>query len=186
MSIPEELRARIVELDIALNLQRELPRKLERDKSLVQRRLNAFLDPVAGLPLEISSEISVQSLAPFPKPGTLHTPMLFLNVCHAWSDIALATPTLWAGVHIVFPCARGFKEGLTVWLECARNRPLSVLLEGVFDHDIVSIIWGHGQELQHLEICDVRAKTRSRTFGARESRAAVAGALNTHNSWPGR
>ncbi|KAJ7302182.1 hypothetical protein DFH08DRAFT_76086 [Mycena albidolilacea] len=54
-----------------------------------------------------------------------------------------------------FPVHSGFKEGLTVWLERARNRPLSVLLEGVFDHGVFSIIWGHGQ---HLEICDVEGQ----------------------------
>ncbi|KAJ7853706.1 hypothetical protein B0H14DRAFT_3653704, partial [Mycena olivaceomarginata] len=93
---------RIAKLDTEIESQKELLKKLERDKSLAQRQLNAARDPVARLPLEISSEIFVQSLAPFPEPGALHAPML-RNICNAWSDIALSTPELWAAIHINFP-----------------------------------------------------------------------------------
>ncbi|KAJ6558198.1 hypothetical protein B0H19DRAFT_1235139 [Mycena capillaripes] len=64
----EELRARIVKLSEEINLQKELLRKLERDKSLVQRQLNVSLDPMARLPLEISSEILLECLPPLPEP----------------------------------------------------------------------------------------------------------------------
>ncbi|KAJ7360801.1 hypothetical protein DFH08DRAFT_931128 [Mycena albidolilacea] len=80
--------------------------------------------------------------------------MLLLNICHAWSDIAIATPALWTAIHIIFPCASGVKDVLPIWLERSRNRPLSVLLEGKFDQDVVSVIWRHGQQLRHLEICE--------------------------------
>ncbi|KAJ7902854.1 hypothetical protein B0H14DRAFT_2329532, partial [Mycena olivaceomarginata] len=96
----DQLRTRISDLDTEIDLQKRLLRKLEDDKRIAQRQLNAVLnavlDPVARLPLEISSEIFLQSLdAPFPQRGALHTPMLLLSICSAWTDIALATPALW-------------------------------------------------------------------------------------------
>ncbi|KAJ7328970.1 hypothetical protein DFH08DRAFT_654486, partial [Mycena albidolilacea] len=94
---------RIAKIDTEIELQKEPLKKLERDKSLAQRQLNAARDPVARLSLEISSEIFVQTLAPFPEPGALHAPMLLRNICNAWSDIALSTPELWAAIHINFP-----------------------------------------------------------------------------------
>jgi hypothetical protein len=149
MSLPE-LRAHILKLDTEIGLQRELLRKLERDKSIAQRQINAVLDPMARLPFEISSEIFLETLDLCPEPKALHAPMLLLNICHSWSDIALSKPALWAAINI--PCARGLKEILPIWLERAQNRPLSVLLEGKFDQDVVSVIWGHGRQLKHLEI----------------------------------
>ncbi|KAJ7301841.1 hypothetical protein DFH08DRAFT_794879 [Mycena albidolilacea] len=153
-----ELRAHIAKLDTEIDLQRELLKKLERDRSLTQRRLNSILDPLALLPLEISSEIFLQTLAPFPEPGILHAPMLLLNICNAWTNIALATPALWDAIHIVFPCARDLEKILPIWLERAQHRPLSVSLRGTFTHDVVDIIWAQGQRLKHLEISEPLAQ----------------------------
>ncbi|KAJ7302070.1 hypothetical protein DFH08DRAFT_723533, partial [Mycena albidolilacea] len=96
-SVEDELRARIVELDTEIRRQRdsEVLKDLECDRSLVRRQLNARIDPVARLPVEISSEIFIQSLPPFPQPGAIHIPMLLLNICNTWRDIALSTPSFW-------------------------------------------------------------------------------------------
>ncbi|KAJ7640371.1 hypothetical protein DFH06DRAFT_1000707, partial [Mycena polygramma] len=131
MSGVEKLRARVAELATEIDLQKELLKTLEKDKSLVQRELNAALDPVARLPLEISSEIFLQSLSAFPerKPSVEDAPMLLLRICHAWRDIALFTPELWTGIQITFPNdAPGFKKGVQAWLDHASNRPLSISL----------------------------------------------------------
>ncbi|KAJ7302355.1 hypothetical protein DFH08DRAFT_945691 [Mycena albidolilacea] len=150
----DQLRMRISDLQTEIDLQRKLLRKLEDDKILAQRQLNAVLDPVARLPLEISSEIFLQSLdAPFPEPGALHISMLLLSICSAWTDIALATPALWVASHITFPCALGLKKLLPIRFKRAHNRSLSVSLSGVpFDQDVLSVIWKHGQQLQHFEM----------------------------------
>ncbi|KAJ7640358.1 hypothetical protein DFH06DRAFT_1301955 [Mycena polygramma] len=50
----EELRANIAKLSTEIDLQKQLLKNLERDKNVMQRQLNAVLDPVARLPLEIS------------------------------------------------------------------------------------------------------------------------------------
>ncbi|KAJ6510560.1 hypothetical protein C8R45DRAFT_964505 [Mycena sanguinolenta] len=111
---------------------------------------------MARLPLEISSEIFLQSIPPFPKHGAHRVPMLLLNVCNAWTEIALSTPAIWAAIHVAFPRARGLKNILPIWFDRARNHPLSVSLQVAegFGEDVVPILSRHGQQLRHLELRD--------------------------------
>ncbi|KAF7328766.1 F-box domain-containing protein [Mycena venus] len=155
----QQLHARIEKLSSEIELQKELLKTLEREKLLVQRQLNAVLDPVARLPVEISSEIFLRSLSPFPKPNPRHSPILLLNICNAWTNIALSTPALWTAIAIVFPCGPRFKELLNIWLHRAGNRPLSISLRGeTEDADIadavVEIVCQHGHKLRHLQISE--------------------------------
>jgi hypothetical protein len=159
----EQVRARIAKLETEIDLQKEVLRNLENDKRLAQRYLNTILDPLARLPLEISSEIFLQTLdTPFPEPGALRVPMLLLSICHAWTDIALSTSALWATIDIFFSGTQGLKELLPIWFGRAQNRPLSISLSGGrFDQDITSVIWSHRQRLKHLEIADVDGDVQS-------------------------
>ncbi|KAJ7482151.1 hypothetical protein B0H11DRAFT_2193269 [Mycena galericulata] len=149
----EELQARIKKISVDIERQKKILKDLEQNKSLVQRQLNAARDPVARLPLEISSEIFIQCLPSFPEPGAHHLPMVLLNVCNAWTDIALTAPALWEAIRVVYPRAKGFPQLLTIWLQRACNRPLSVYLTNAFQQGVVPIIWQHSQRLKHLEIC---------------------------------
>ncbi|KAJ6483846.1 hypothetical protein C8R47DRAFT_936623, partial [Mycena vitilis] len=93
----------IAKLSTEIDIQKELLKRLEHDKSLVQRDLNAVVDPVARLPPEISSEIFLQSLPSLPEPTARdHSPVLLLIICSIWTDIALSTPALWADIYLVF------------------------------------------------------------------------------------
>ncbi|KAJ6510719.1 hypothetical protein C8R45DRAFT_1161623 [Mycena sanguinolenta] len=152
----QELRQRIAELSDQIDLHKKLLKGLERDKILVQRQLNGVLDPIAGLPLEISSGIFLQSLPPFPIPGASHVPMLLLNICSTWSTIARSTPDLWKGIQIEFPCTEDLRELLPIWFQRARNRPLSVLLRGDLsgrcNPSVFAVIRRHGARLKHLEL----------------------------------
>ncbi|KAJ7453688.1 hypothetical protein B0H11DRAFT_1820376, partial [Mycena galericulata] len=100
----EELQVQALIEDISANIERqeEVLRQLRHSKCAAHRRLNAIRDPVARLPLEISSSILVNCLENdrFPKPGARHAPMLLLNVCGAWTNIALSTPKLWTRIHL--------------------------------------------------------------------------------------
>ncbi|KAF7361385.1 hypothetical protein MSAN_01171300 [Mycena sanguinolenta] len=109
---------------------------------------------MARLPLEISSEIFLQSLPFFPEPGVHRVPMLFLAICNAWAQIVLSTPALWAAIHISFPCARAWKDMIPIWLQRARSQPLSVSLQVAkgFDEDVLLILREHGHQLKHLEL----------------------------------
>ncbi|KAJ7509531.1 hypothetical protein B0H11DRAFT_2269964 [Mycena galericulata] len=151
-----ELEARIEKLSADIARQKEILTDLEKSKSLVQRQLNAVRDPMARLPLEISSDIFFRCLPPFPQHGVQHFPMLFLNICNAWTDIALSIPALWASIRIIFPRAKKFPELLTTWLQRAHNHPLSVSLFNTSDdsHGVAPIIWQYGWRLKHLELCN--------------------------------
>ncbi|KAJ7646058.1 hypothetical protein DFH06DRAFT_1476633 [Mycena polygramma] len=151
----KSLRARIAQIAAEIDLQKKLLNQLEHDKSQVQHQLNAVLDPMARLPVELSSEIFLQSLPSLPEPGAPQ-PLLLLNICHAWTDIALFTPAIWADIHIPSPCTVGFTAVLPIWFRRARTRPLSIFLRlhrAEIDPDVAAIIWGHSQQLKHLEIC---------------------------------
>ncbi|KAJ7748799.1 hypothetical protein DFH07DRAFT_561280 [Mycena maculata] len=119
----------------------------------LQKEVLTVHDPLARLPLEISSEIFLQCLPPLPEPGARHVPMLFLNICTAWTTIALSTPALWAAIHIIFPRHIDFKEVLKTWLQRAHNSPLSVSIHGSFNNDIAAIISQYSQQLKNLHIC---------------------------------
>ncbi|KAJ7453591.1 hypothetical protein B0H11DRAFT_1820259, partial [Mycena galericulata] len=96
----EELQARIKKLSTNIKRQKKILKDLEQSKSLVQRQLNAARDPVERLPLEISSEIFIQCLPSLLEPGAHHLPMILLNVCNAWTDIAISTPVLWEAIRV--------------------------------------------------------------------------------------
>ncbi|KAJ7458009.1 hypothetical protein B0H11DRAFT_2286787 [Mycena galericulata] len=129
-------------------------KNLERSKILIQRQLNSVRDPVARLPLEISSEIFIQCLPPLPLPPGAHdVPMLLLNICSAWTDIALSTPALWAAIFISCPCTEDFEQFVKTWLQRSRKHPSSVRLSGHFEEGAAPIIRLFGQQLKHLEVC---------------------------------
>ncbi|KAJ6477566.1 hypothetical protein C8R45DRAFT_906445, partial [Mycena sanguinolenta] len=121
----QELRARIVQLESEIERQKNLLYKLEKDKTVALRQLNAALDPVARLPFEISSEIFLQSLPTSPSE-VRNGPVVLLGICNAWNAVALATPTLWTTVRIHFPCGDDFAKVLPIWFGRARGRPLSI------------------------------------------------------------
>ncbi|KAK6992562.1 hypothetical protein R3P38DRAFT_3289557 [Favolaschia claudopus] len=95
---------------------------------------------VSELPFEISSEIFSLCLPtfssefraptifcqfppPIPSPARDQAPLLFLNICKAWSEIALSSPGLWTDI-------QNFNtsdlRGLERWLDRAAGRPLSL------------------------------------------------------------
>ncbi|KAJ7641640.1 hypothetical protein FB45DRAFT_1125592, partial [Roridomyces roridus] len=102
---------------------------LEKSKRLLQRQLNALRDPVARLPLEISSDIFALCI-PLSFGFSLGrladaAPVLLLRVCNTWTDIALATPALWATIDITFPCrGTGVEAVLGKWLQRSGTHPL--------------------------------------------------------------
>ncbi|KAJ7762027.1 hypothetical protein DFH07DRAFT_918081 [Mycena maculata] len=148
----EELQARIEEISVDIERQKESLRNLESSKSLLQRQLNSILDPVARLPLEISSEIFVRCLPSLPEAGAVDIPMLLLNICNSWSRIAISTPALWVAIRVESPRATGLRKGLQIWLQRARHRPLSLSFGGCFDDEVATVVRQHTQQLKNLEV----------------------------------
>ncbi|KAJ6516807.1 hypothetical protein C8R47DRAFT_405345 [Mycena vitilis] len=141
-------------------MQRELLKKMEEERSLLQRQLNVGQDPIARLPLEISSSIFVWCLPvdSHIRPWAGRAPMLLLNICNAWTKIALSTPALWAAIQIFFDAASTPSECLVeilpLWFQRARNHPLSISLCETYDPDpaVAGIIWQQAPQMKHLEI----------------------------------
>ncbi|KAK7028384.1 hypothetical protein R3P38DRAFT_2935801 [Favolaschia claudopus] len=124
----------------------------EQDQSLVQQQLAAN-DLMGRLPFEISAQIFIHCLPGKQKDRTAsleHAPLLLLNICNAWTDIAKSTPLLWCTIHIEFPRPVSFKELLEAWFIRARNYPLTVSLRGQCHPHIAVVIWNHSHRLEHL------------------------------------
>ncbi|KAF7348095.1 F-box domain-containing protein [Mycena sanguinolenta] len=121
------LQARIDELSLAIERQKQVLLDLEKSRSHARCELNAILDPMARLPVEISSDIFVWCLPDSPRPHSGQAPLLFLRICHRWSDIAIATPTLWTSIS-----CPSLADGadLDIWLQRAGDLPLSISLHG--------------------------------------------------------
>ncbi|KAJ7727243.1 hypothetical protein B0H16DRAFT_1894538 [Mycena metata] len=143
-----ELEARIAQISSDIALQQEVLKNLERKKSADQRQLNAIRDPVARLPLEISSEIFLGCLTSQRKPGAHVAPLLFLNICNAWTDIALSTPAMWDTIELYFPGA----DCLRSWLPRAGKRMLTIALDRGLDHSVAAILHQHATQLKHLTL----------------------------------
>jgi hypothetical protein len=95
----KELQQRIDDLSADIIWAKQLLKDLENDKRAVQRQLNSASDLIARLPLEISSEIFMECLdVPCPSSGAHCAPLFLMNICRNWTDIALATPAIWAAV----------------------------------------------------------------------------------------
>ncbi|KAJ7649842.1 hypothetical protein FB45DRAFT_886138 [Roridomyces roridus] len=153
-STTQELETRLAEISLDIERQKEVQEGLERNKKLVQRQLNALRDPVARLPLELSSEIFLQCLSQWhnPRPGAHSAPMLFLNICTAWTNIAVSLPALWDTIVIHLPCATGFEEGLDRWLRRAGGRSLHISLHGTIEPDVAACIWRYAASMKSLDI----------------------------------
>ncbi|KAJ6525041.1 hypothetical protein DFH09DRAFT_1372016 [Mycena vulgaris] len=152
----EEIQRRIDELSANIVRQKVVLKQLETRKGAAQRQLNAIRDPVARLPFEISSEIFIRCLPSRPKPRGRYIPMLFLDICNAWADIAISTPALWASIHMEDSVVyRASLPTLYAWLKRSGTRPLSISLPKCGLHiDVASAIGSCVDRLQNLAMYD--------------------------------
>ncbi|KAF8215149.1 hypothetical protein K438DRAFT_2008597 [Mycena galopus ATCC 62051] len=158
-----ELRKRIEELSVAIERQKEILRDLEVRRSDARRDLNVIYDPMARLPLEISSAIFEGCLPEpepelyehcYPSPNCDTAPMIFLRVCRLWSAITLATPSLWAVVHFDFRSSDpspDSRKHFELWLNRTGNHPLGLSLNGD-STDTATAIEQHAHQLRILQL----------------------------------
>ncbi|KAJ7649965.1 hypothetical protein FB45DRAFT_1075833 [Roridomyces roridus] len=81
-----QIEAEIAQISLEIERQKDVLRKLESSKNVLQQQLNAIRDPIARLPLDISSDIFLQCLPPrsvypreYPRPQAHDAPLLLLN-----------------------------------------------------------------------------------------------------------
>ncbi|KAJ7160300.1 hypothetical protein C8R46DRAFT_1107698 [Mycena filopes] len=148
------LRARIDKLSATIETHKQILRTLESSRSDARRELNAILDPMARLPLEIASEILLDAISNPPVPHPSAGPLLFLSVSHLWQNIALSTPSLWASLRLnSVPRGKLFAQGCEAWISRARTLPLSLSLRGSLGRRICAVIKQNADQLRNLDIC---------------------------------
>ncbi|KAJ7506862.1 hypothetical protein B0H11DRAFT_245434 [Mycena galericulata] len=126
-----EIHERINKLSSEIARQRDILRDLENQKSAAQGELNTILDPMSRLPLEISSDIMLRCFPTTPKVDPHAAPMIFLDICRSWSNIALATPALWAAMpHVETAMSDDFGRLMGIWVARAGTHPLTLSLRG--------------------------------------------------------
>ncbi|KAK7039358.1 F-box domain-containing protein [Favolaschia claudopus] len=157
MSI-EEIEARISKLTADIELQTEVLRQLHQLKSAALRELNNIRDPFSRLPLELASQI-FQYLLPKgpPKPDPRRAPMLLLNVCHRWTDMALSLPDLWAAIYFDLPRA----QIMDCWLHRAGRYPLSIHLHTDLSPELVFVMRQFANQIQYLSLYQEQFDARS-------------------------
>ncbi|KAJ7704925.1 hypothetical protein B0H17DRAFT_1193410 [Mycena rosella] len=152
MASTADLRARIDELCSAITHQKQILQDLEIAKSDVQSDLNSVLDPMARLPLEISSEIFMHCLPGDARPCPNAAPMLLTRVCRACNKLAISTPALWATIHIRTPCLGDLDELICSWLDRACTQPLSISLRGPLDPHVCCAVLENAHQVHTLEL----------------------------------
>ncbi|KAJ6583826.1 hypothetical protein DFH09DRAFT_1028703 [Mycena vulgaris] len=153
MAFVPDLHRRIEEISLTIERQKEILRDLENRRSDLQSDLNNIRDPMARLPLEISSDIFMCCTPHdyIPNPHPTVAPMLLMRVCRAWSKIAISTPLLWATISVEY---RGysFTELMDLWLSRARSLPLSIALHGYLYSGVEGLLRQHGNRIHDLEL----------------------------------
>ncbi|KAJ7612982.1 hypothetical protein FB45DRAFT_938727 [Roridomyces roridus] len=104
------------------------PRLLERQQ--LRKALTGY--PVLTLPAEVTSEIFMQFLPPYPQRPSLVGPLspsFLLRICRQWRDVALATPALWSTVALDMESLHARQLSLlNSWLQRSGHCPLSIAL----------------------------------------------------------
>ncbi|KAJ6544568.1 hypothetical protein DFH09DRAFT_928301, partial [Mycena vulgaris] len=130
---------------------KEVLRDLEQTKHDLQSDLNDILDPIARLPVEISSDIFMRCIDT-PIPHLNCAPLLLLNVCRLWSKIAISTPSLWTSIHCPEYPGDNFAKLMDVWPARASNAPLFISLRGVPSPDLLDSLRRNAHYMQTLEL----------------------------------
>ncbi|KAJ7633180.1 hypothetical protein FB45DRAFT_1027281 [Roridomyces roridus] len=141
--VPAAARARIAQLDVDIqNLHGSTPDAilLEREIQKLHQELADYKYPVLTLPTEITSEIFIQFLPPYPARPSLfgkRSPSFLLRICRTWRDRHL----------------------LEAWLQRSGSLPLSIAVQSEYAVDsrlitpVMDAILSHAPRWQEMDIC---------------------------------
>ncbi|KAJ7073872.1 hypothetical protein C8F01DRAFT_3998 [Mycena amicta] len=112
----ELARARLSEVEEEIQRFEAQLAILHSERTEIRQRLDEYTYPVLTLPNEITTEIFIHYLPPYPDHPPLAgpgSPTHLLGICRLWRSIALHSPELWRAIR----------------LDCDQDYPTSVLLE---------------------------------------------------------
>ncbi|KAJ7472621.1 hypothetical protein FB451DRAFT_1089498 [Mycena latifolia] len=110
----------------------------------------ALVSPARRLPEDVVAEIFAAAL-PSDRNAVMsgdESPLLLCHICRAWRRLALATPRLWATLHIVAPGTPSelleIDECINAWLSRSGSLPLSISIvrcqTTAFEFDISKLV----------------------------------------------
>ncbi|KAJ7720910.1 hypothetical protein B0H16DRAFT_1474155 [Mycena metata] len=109
---------------------------LNKERSLLQDRLDAYTYPVLTLPNEIVSEIFLHFLPVYPVAPHIigrASPNVLGLICRKWRSIALSTPALWRGITLSLRNGKRLDQKLRLlqnWLQRSGSCLLSISVDG--------------------------------------------------------
>ncbi|KAJ7277208.1 hypothetical protein C8J57DRAFT_1581494 [Mycena rebaudengoi] len=161
----DSLRDELAGLHVSIAHRRHPLEKHEHRRAVVEAELALYTYPILTLPLEITSEIFMQSLpshgAVVPHPSS--SPLILLRICRTWRILALSTPTLWTdlyiaieGVHRTLRAPGKLETFVEAWFHRARTLPCSFHFFGMGDHNddhgLNMILATHAAHLREITI----------------------------------
>ncbi|KAF7335599.1 F-box domain-containing protein [Mycena venus] len=155
-------RAHIADIDAQIRVLEGSISVLRAQKALVQERLDSYTYPVLILPNEITSEIFIHFLPPYPDcpPLTgLFSPNLLTSICRTWREIAIDLPVLWRAicfddVSVQLPYFELHIHIIDTWLRRSRSCPLSFEINNgdleIYSPSTLAAIHNYRSRLEYL------------------------------------
>ncbi|KAJ7629022.1 hypothetical protein FB45DRAFT_47326 [Roridomyces roridus] len=158
-----QLRTRIGDLSSSIDNQRQLLKDLEKQKSDAQGQLNALLDPMGRLPVEVSAEIFIECLPSTPTMDPDQAPAVFTEVCRAWRKLAISIPSLWTRLTDKDVAPRKFDRFFSTWALRVKRLPISLRLVQSLPHLLDGGMLGiYAHKIQKLELHPARLEVLMR------------------------
>ncbi|KAJ7280638.1 hypothetical protein C8J57DRAFT_104950 [Mycena rebaudengoi] len=158
-STGSDIRERMTELDAHILAPEKALDAVRLERQDLQTRLDACKYPILTLPTEITSEIFVHFLPPYPErpPAIgLSSPHILGQICRTWREIALSTPRLWRAINLTLPTKSPTKalDLLRTWVSHSKDCPLSISLHSStlqLDIDFIQAIIPHSERWEHID-----------------------------------
>ncbi|KAJ7073862.1 hypothetical protein C8F01DRAFT_3903 [Mycena amicta] len=137
---------------------------LRSERTEIRQRLDEYTYPVLTLPNEITTEIFVHYLPPYPDHpplAGLGSPTHLLGICRLWRSIALHSPELWRAIELDFGEGRPdsvLVEVAKAWLHRSGSSPLSLRVDfstvpvGPPEDSLLQAVIAHRSRWEHVDL----------------------------------
>ncbi|KAJ7759605.1 hypothetical protein B0H16DRAFT_1533897 [Mycena metata] len=140
----QRARTRVSDLDAQIQRLEVSIAILRAERLVLQEPLDSYTYPVLTLPTEITCEIFLHFLPPYPACPPItgpFSPTILTHVCRTWRDIADATPYLWSRITL---SAQELSldtqiEISDLWIRRSRSRALAIDLQNNQDQNLMGL-----------------------------------------------
>ncbi|KAF7329063.1 F-box domain-containing protein [Mycena kentingensis (nom. inval.)] len=130
--------------------------EIEAERCILRQKLDSYIYPILQLPNELTANIFMLYLPPYPEPPPLAgpgSPTTLAQVCRQWRRIALGLSALWSTIPL--DDWESSAAGVSCWIERSGARPLSLHVvdhgvEGMTD-DLTNVILSASGRWEHVE-----------------------------------